>query len=192
MGVSYKVILQHLKERFIKYIFRKYQTVSRNCRNDGDILHTSYQLEKISWRHISQITAYAIHLNDKGSIEQYLCDITKATGCRPLHLSQTLYTLTQRRNGRHFAVDIFICIFLNEYVRISFKIPLRFVRKIRINNIPALMISLLTHICVTPPQCVNSLRPSDTYMCVTKLNIIGPDNGLAPGRHQAIIWTNVD
>ena len=29
-----------------------------------------------------------------------------------------------------------------------------------------------------------------THKCVGKLTIIGPDNGLAPGRHQAIIWTN--
>ena len=29
-----------------------------------------------------------------------------------------------------------------------------------------------------------------THICVSKLNIIGSDNGLWPGRHQAIIWTN--
>ena len=28
------------------------------------------------------------------------------------------------------------------------------------------------------------------YICVTKLTINGPDNGLSPGRRQAIIWTN--
>ena len=27
-------------------------------------------------------------------------------------------------------------------------------------------------------------------MCVSKPTIIGSDNGLSPGRHQAIIWTN--
>ena len=27
-------------------------------------------------------------------------------------------------------------------------------------------------------------------ICVSKLNIIGSDNDLLPGRHQAIIWTN--
>ena len=37
---------------------------------------------------------------------------------------------------------------------------------------------------------VNSLRPSDAYLCVSKLAISGPDNGLSPGRRQAIIWTN--
>ena len=29
-----------------------------------------------------------------------------------------------------------------------------------------------------------------THICVSKLTIIGSDNGLLPGRHQAIIWTN--
>ena len=37
---------------------------------------------------------------------------------------------------------------------------------------------------------VNPLMLSDTYICVSKLTIIGSDNGLAPGRRQAIIWTN--
>ena len=27
-------------------------------------------------------------------------------------------------------------------------------------------------------------------MCVNELTIIGPDNGLSPGRRQAIIWTS--
>ena len=29
-----------------------------------------------------------------------------------------------------------------------------------------------------------------THICVSKLTVIGPDNGLSPGRHQAIIWTS--
>ena len=45
------------------------------------------------------------------------------------------------------------------------------------------MASILSH-----PQHVNSLRPSDAYICV-KLTIIGSDNDLSPGRRQAIIWT---
>ena len=28
------------------------------------------------------------------------------------------------------------------------------------------------------------------YLCVDKLTITGSDNGMSPGRHQAIIWTN--
>ena len=83
-----------------------------------------------------------------------------------------LNTLRPRQNGRHFADDIFKCIFLNENVRIAIKISLKFVPKDPINNIPALVqimawrrpgdkplsepmrVSLLTHIYVTPPQWV--------------------------------------
>ena len=40
--------------------------------------------------------------------------------------------------------------------------------------------------------CWNSLTHWGrvTHICVSKLTIIGPDNGLSPGRRQAIIWTN--
>ena len=83
-------------------------------------------------------------------------------------------TLRPRQNVRRFADDTFKRIFLNENVRISIKISLKFVPKGPINNIPALvqimarrrsgdkplsepmMVSLLTHICVTRPQWVNS------------------------------------
>ena len=40
-------------------------------------------------------------------------------------------------------------------------------------------------------KALNSLRPSDAYICVGNLTIIGADNGLSPGRRQAITWTNV-
>ena len=79
-------------------------------------------------------------------------------------------TLRPRQYGRRFADDIFKRIFLNENVRISIKISLKFVPKGPINNNPALvqimawrrsgdkplsepmMVNLLTHICVTRPQ----------------------------------------
>ena len=38
----------------------------------------------------------------------------------------------------------------------------------------------------------NSLRPSDAYICVGNLTTIGSENGLSPGRRQAIIWTNAE
>ena len=38
------------------------------------------------------------------------------------------------------------------------------------------------------PACLNSGRV--THTCVSKLTIIGSDNGLSPGRRQVIIWTN--
>ena len=80
--------------------------------------------------------------------------------------------LRPRQNGRHFADDVFKCIFLNENVWITLQISLKFVHKGLINNILPLfqimawrrpgdkplsepmMVSLLTHICVTRPQWV--------------------------------------
>ena len=43
------------------------------------------------------------------------------------------------QNGRLFTDDIFKCISLNEKVRISIEIPLKFVSEGPINNIPALV-----------------------------------------------------
>ena len=54
-------------------------------------------------------------------------------------------TLMSRQNGRHFTVDIFKCIFLNENVWISLKIILRFVPKVPVNNIPALVQIMAWH-----------------------------------------------
>ena len=83
-------------------------------------------------------------------------------------LASLLNTLGPGQNRRHFADDIFKCIFLNGNVWISIKISLKFVPKGPINNIPALvqimawhrlgdkplpepiMVSLLMHI--TRPQ----------------------------------------
>ena len=48
-------------------------------------------------------------------------------------------TLRLRKNGRHFADSIFKCIILNENVWISLKISLKFVPKVQIKNIPALV-----------------------------------------------------
>ena len=75
-------------------------------------------------------------------------------------------TLRPRKNWRHFANDIFICIFLNGNVWIPIEISLKFVSKGPLNNIPALVqwmawqhpgfkplseavvVSLPTHTCI--------------------------------------------
>ena len=90
----------------------------------------------------------------------------------PGELPKKVNSLKPRQNGRHFADDIFKCIFLDENLWILIKISLKFVPKGPINNILALvqimawrrpgdkplseptMVSLLTHICVTRPQWV--------------------------------------
>ena len=58
-------------------------------------------------------------------------------GCGNYH--EVLNTLRPRQNGRHFADDTFKRIFLNENVCISINISLKFVPKVPINNIPALV-----------------------------------------------------
>ena len=81
-------------------------------------------------------------------------------------------TLRPRQNERHFADDMFKCIFLNENAWIPMEISLKFVPKGPINKIPALfqimawrrpgdkplsetmLVSLLAHKCVTRPQWV--------------------------------------
>ena len=42
---------------------------------------------------------------------------------------------------------------------------------------------------ITGSTTIYSWRQSD-HICISKLTIIGSDNGLSPGRRQAIIWTN--
>ena len=55
------------------------------------------------------------------------------------YLNVDVNTLRPRQNGRHFADDIFKCIFLNENVWIPIKISLKFIPKGPIKNIPALV-----------------------------------------------------
>ena len=94
-------------------------------------------------------------------------------------------SLRPRGNRRHFADDIFKCIFLNENVWSSIKISLKFVPKGPINNIPALvqimawrrpgdkplsepmMVNLPTHICVSRPQWVNFISPWTFWQTTT-------------------------
>ena len=97
-----------------------------------------------------------------------------------LFLFYMINTLRPRQNGHHFADDSFKRIFVNENVKISIKISLKFVPKGPINNIPALVqimawrrpgdkplsetmkFCLPTHVCVTRPQWVKQ----PTYHCI--------------------------
>ena len=53
--------------------------------------------------------------------------------------------LRARQNGYHFVDDAFKCIFLHENVMISIEISLKFVPKVQINNIPALVQIMAWH-----------------------------------------------
>ena len=59
--------------------------------------------------------------------------------CHCTKLHRRVNTLRPRQNGRHFADDIFKCIFWNKNVWIPIEISLKFVHKDAINNIPALV-----------------------------------------------------
>ena len=59
--------------------------------------------------------------------------------CHVWRLCLDFNTLRPRKNGRHFADDIFKRIFLNENIWIPIKISLKFVPKGSINTIPALV-----------------------------------------------------
>ena len=115
-------------------------------------------------------TALAPRLSYGGAIN--VGDITvRNMGKRDIY-EIFINTLRPRQNGRHFPDDFLKCIFLNENVWILVKIPLKFVPKGPINNIPALVqimawrrpgdkplsepmsVFVPTHICVTRPQWV--------------------------------------
>ena len=105
-----------------------------------------------------------------------------------LQVVDMVNTLRPRQNGRHFADDMFKCIFLNKNAWILIKISLKFVPKGSINNIPALvqimawcrpgdkplfepmLVRMPTHICVTRPQWVNNdTKDSRKYQCHVKI-----------------------
>ena len=112
-----------------------------------------------------------------------------------------LNTMRLRQNGHHLPDDIFKCIFLNENVFVSIKISLKFVPKGPINDITALiqimawrcqgkkplsepiMVSLLTHICVTQPQWVDSLS---TRFCICHMLVMELLSLLLSHPHAAV------
>ena len=125
---------------------------------------------------------------DQSTLLQVMAWCRQATShylsqCWPRSLSQYGVTRPQwvnslrlGQNGHHFADNIFNHNFLNENIGISLEISLKFVPKVWINNIPALvqimawrqpgdkplsepmMVNLLTHICAARPQWVNMLN----------------------------------
>ena len=98
-----------------------------------------------------------------------------------------------RQNCRYFADGMLKCVVLNENVRISLKISLKFVPKFRINTIPALvqimawrlpgdtplsepmMVNLLTHIYITRPQRVNCTTTNTSHLyCAMSTQMMNP------------------
>ena len=72
------------------------------------------------------------------------------------------------KNVRLFADDTFKRIFLNENVRISINISLKFVPKGLINNIPALVLMMAWRRPGDKPLSEPMVARSPTHMCVTR------------------------
>ena len=135
--------------------------------------------DKVQWRRALMFTLICIWTNvwvnnrDAGNLKRYRThyDVTVMRKLQP-HVSgsvQWINTLKLRQNSHHFPDNIFKFIFLNENIWILLKISLKFVNKVPIKNIPALVqimvwrrpgdkplsepmiVSLLMHICVPRP-----------------------------------------
>ena len=129
-----------------------------------------------AWQPLYWPSSGMFGLNTKGltvlKVRAFSAVLNAAYWTAKCHSYLMVNTLRPRQNCRRFADDNFKRIFLNENVRISIKISLKFVPKGPINNNPALVqimawrrsgdkplsepmkVSLLTHICVTRPQWV--------------------------------------
>ena len=135
-----------------------------NVKNSSDS-----NILKNNWSRFYVVDSYVVDSYMAGFICAFMY-ITMLLYC--MYISIKINTLRPRQDGRHFADDIFTCIFFNENCCILIKFSLKYVRKGPIDNNPALvqimawrrpgdkplseprMESLLTHICVTRPQWV--------------------------------------
>ena len=120
----------------------------------------------------SSLTGWVNSQNDAG-VGTSSCSWTNQTVT--WYFRKYLLNSLRPRQNRHYNADgIFKCIFLNKDVCFPTKISLKFVPNGPINNTPALfqimvwrplgdkplsepmVVSLLTHICITRPQWVNT------------------------------------
>ena len=88
-------------------------------------------------------------------------------------------TLRPRQTGCRFADDVFKCIFFNENVLISLKISPKFVPKVPINNIPALVQILA--------WCRSGKKPLSEPMIVSLLTHIYASLGLNELTHWGLL-----
>ena len=100
--------------------------LARSAAASKILLIVHFTSSSNNWWWISMIH---FRCRDKDGLAQN-CSISKVLGNERPPSSTEPYmfiTLKPRQNGRHFADDTFKCIFLNEDIRISFKISLKFV-----------------------------------------------------------------
>ena len=101
-------------------------------------------------------------------------------------------TLRPRQNGRHFADDIFKCIFLNENVWIPIKISMKFVPKGPINNIPALVQIIAWRRPGNKPLSEPMMVVSPTHICVTRPHELSHGLWPVPSHHPSQWWLIVN
>ena len=109
----------------------------------------------------------------------------------PAALSSTcsFNTLRQRRNGLHFPDDIFKYIFLNENMYILIKIPLKFVLKGPINNIPALVQIMAWHRPGDKPLSESMMvQFTDAYASMSYIDIWSGVNTPKTAADRQIFW----
>ena len=91
----------------------------------------------ILWRHNGSLFSAGLSgaklLHEQGGIDVLVLEARDRVGGRTWTRRVRRKIIKMRQNGRHFADDIFKCIFLNENVWISTTISLNFVPKGRIN-----------------------------------------------------------
>ena len=123
------------------------------------------------------------------------------------YVSFALTHCGQDKMAAIFSDSIFKCIFLNENVWIPIKISLKFVLKGPVNNIPALvqimawrrpgdgplyeplMVSSLTHICVTQPQWVKpSIQGIHCHLIERKMFTLLVLKQEYHGKNKFILW----
>ena len=59
-----------------------------------------------------------------------------------------------------------------------------------ISNVKQKYTKNFLYITFNSHECILTHWGRVTHICISKITIIGSDNGLSPGRWQAIIWTN--
>ena len=98
---------------------------TQDYRNMSNVLASCILLSILDYIRATLVLPRNLPLNCTVSL---VCILASTT--QKCHLN----TLRPRQNGRDLADNIFKCIFLNENVRISLKISLKFVTKVQINK----------------------------------------------------------
>ena len=99
---------------------------------------------------------------------------------------RAINTLSPRQNGCHFADDIFKSIFVSENLWILLKNSPKFVPKVRINTIPALVQIMAWRRSGAKPLSETMVTNSLTHICVTRPQWVNAENVSIWWRHYAI------